>query len=167
MNLTGDSDRSPRHLKESHLGIAALAAAALFLVLAVAYLGWGFMRRETGLPGKSSIRLPLYPAAQGVDVRTENPAAGAGWVGQLEITTFTTTHPITDVVVFYTGVLTEGGWETHIEAGDTEGWGGVYSQDGGLSVCLLNVVDVEGEVWCSIVCGDRAEPVEKPGLREE
>jgi hypothetical protein len=161
------SKRSPRRVKGDLLGIAALAAFALSLVLLLAYFGWGLLQSQTGLLGQPSIRLPLYPAAQAVDVRAENPAVDAGWVGQLEIATFTTAHPITDVVAFYTGSLAEDGWEVNIQAGDAHSWGGIYTRDGGHSVCLLNVFAVEGEVLCSIVCGDKAEPVELPGLHED
>jgi hypothetical protein len=120
------------------------------------------LQSESGPLGQPSIRLPLYPAALGTAVRSENPAADAGWVGPLEVATFTTTHPITDVVAFYAGALVEGGWETNTEAGDAESWGGIYTRDGGHSVCLLNAFVIEGEVWCSIVCGDKAEPIHIP-----
>ena len=95
-------------------------------------------------------------------MRTEGPPASSDWVGLLEIATFSTTHTITDVVAFYTGTLAEGGWEADVEAGDATSWGGIYTQDEGCSICLLNVFDVGGEVWVSIVCGDKAEPVGLP-----
>ena len=42
----------------------------------------------------------------------------------------------------------------------------------GTTICLLNVLDlstgsrqrIEGEVWVSIVCGDKTEPVDLPPL---
>ncbi|MBN1815063.1 MAG: hypothetical protein JXA14_24730, partial [Anaerolineae bacterium] len=105
---------------------------------------------------------PLYPAAQGVDVHAEAPSADAGWVGSLEIATFTTTHPIADVAVFYADAMVEAGWKTEIDAGDETSWGGIYTQNSGLSVCLLNAFDIDGETWVSVVCGDKAEPVDIP-----
>jgi hypothetical protein len=60
--------------------------------------------------------------------------------------------------------LFKAGWETEIEAVDETSWGGIYTQEGGLSVCLLNAFDIEGETWVSIVCGDKAEPVDIPPL---
>jgi putative inorganic carbon (HCO3(-)) transporter len=138
---------------------------ALFVVAILvtgAYLVWrAFPEAPSTQP---AIRLPLYPEAQGVDVHTEAPPAGAGWVGSLEIATFTTTHPIADVASFYTTTLAEVGWQTEVEAGDETSWGGIYTQEGGLSVCLLNAFDIEGETWVSIVCGDKAEPVDIPPL---
>lgn len=166
MSPARSSDGSIRHLMEDRLGVMALVTTALFLVLAAAYFGWSLLWNGTGLPGRPATRLPLYPAAQGVDVRSENPPAEAGWVGQLEIATLTTTHSITDVVAFYTGALAEGGWETNVEAGDAESWGGIYTRDGGHSVCLLNVFAIQGETWCSIICGDKAEPVDLLSLLE-
>jgi putative inorganic carbon (HCO3(-)) transporter len=143
-----------------------LLAAALLLALALLVVGVSLI--QSMLPGvpstRSDVRLPLYPAAQGVEVRTEAPPADTGWVGALEIATFTTTHPITDVAGFYTDVLVEAGWEAESEAGDETGWGGIYTQEGGLSVCLLNAFDIEGQTWISIVCGDKAEPVDVPSL---
>jgi hypothetical protein len=37
-------------------------------------------------------------------------------------------------------------------------------QEGGYSVCLLNVFSMEGETWVSVVCGDKEEPVNLPSL---
>jgi hypothetical protein len=144
-----------------------VAVLTLALFSTGVYFGYRLLQSESGLPGQPSIRLPLYPAAQGAEVRSENPAADAGWVGSLEVATFTTTHPITDVVAFYTGALAEAGWETNTDAGDAESWGGIYTRDGGHSVCLLNAFVIEGEVWCSIVCGDKVEPVDLPGLHKD
>jgi putative inorganic carbon (HCO3(-)) transporter len=146
---------------------------ALFVVAILvtgAYLAWRALPEAS--PAPPAIRLPLYPEAQGVDVHTEAPPAGAGWVGSLEIATFTTTHPIADVASFYTTTLAEVGWQTEVEAGDETSWGGIYTQEGGLSVCLLNAFapstgsgqSIEGETWVSIVCGDKAEPVDIPPL---
>lgn len=145
--------------------IAGVTLAALVVVLgAGGYCGWRALQRGESFPVQPSIRLPLYPGAHGADVRTESPSADSDWAGLLEIATFTTTHPITDVVTFYTAALAEGGWETDIEAGDATSWGGIYTQDEGLSVCLLNVFDIAGEIWVSIVCGDKTEPVDLPPL---
>ncbi len=143
---------------------ATLIVVAIVLLSAASYLGWQVLQQVGASPSHPSLRIPIYPAAQGVDVRLEAPPADAGWVGSLEIATFSTTHPIADVVAFYTGALAEAGWETNIEAGDATSWGGIYTRDGGYSVCLLNVFDIEGEVWASIVCGDKAEPVDIPSL---
>ncbi len=149
------------HYARTHPWPVTIIALFFVAILATgAYLGWRAFQ-ETPL-AQPAARLPLYPAAQGVEVRTEDPPADAGWVDLLEITTFTTTHPITDVVVFYADVLAKAGWKTEIEAGDETSWGGIYTQEGGLSVCLLNVFDLEGETWVSIVCGDKAEPVDIP-----
>jgi putative inorganic carbon (HCO3(-)) transporter len=136
--------------------IVTLLTAGGYLALRTLHVGVS--------PGHPTLRLPIYPAAQGVDVRSEASPADAGWVGSLEIATFTTTHSITDVVAFYTGALAGAGWETNVEAGDATSWGGIYTRNEGYSVCLLNVFDIEGEVWASIVCGDKAEPVDIPSL---
>jgi putative inorganic carbon (HCO3(-)) transporter len=165
--VTRHASRLTHYVRSHPWPVAAVAFLTLALLLAGSYLGYRLLRSEAGLPGGSSIRLPLYPAAQGIEVRSESPAADGGWVGQLEVATFTTTHPITEVVAFYTSALTEGGWEANTEAGDAESWGGIYTQNEGHSVCLLNAFVIEGEVWCSIVCGDKAEPVDLPGLHEE
>lgn len=139
---------------------AVVCALIVLLLGAGGYLAFRVFQQAGASPGHSSLRLPIYPAAQGVDVRSEAPPADAGWVCSLEIATFTTTHPITDVVAFYTGALAEAGWETNIEAGDATSWGGIYTRDQGHSVCLLNAFDIEGEVWASVVCGDKTEPVD-------
>ena len=146
----------------NYRGIGRVAAIALVVALlgTGGYLTLRGLQQWNGGQARPAIRLPLYPASQGADVRIENPPVEAGWVGQLEVATFTTTHPISDVVAFYTGALAEAGWETNIQAGDAESWGGIYTRDGGHSVCLLNAFVIEGEVWCSIVCGDKTEPVE-------
>ena len=136
-----------------------LSLVVLALLAAAVVLAWRVLRPGSTQP---AMRLDLYPAAQGVDVRTESPAADAGCVGPLEVATFTTTHPITDVVRFYSGALAEGGWHTESEAGDATSWGGIYTRDGGHAVCLLNVFDIEGVTWTSIVCGDKEEPVDLP-----
>jgi putative inorganic carbon (HCO3(-)) transporter len=143
---------------------AILIVVAIALLSAAIYLAWQALQQTGASPSHPSLRLPIYPAAQGVDVRSEAPPADAGWVGSLEIAAFTTTHSITDVVAFYTGALAEAGWETNIEAGDATSWGGIYTRNEGHSVCLLNVFDIEGEVWTSVVCGDKVEPVDIPSL---
>jgi putative inorganic carbon (HCO3(-)) transporter len=151
------------HYARSHPGLIAIVALLVAGVLATGtYVGWRAFQETS--PVWPSIRLPLYPEAQGVDVRTEAPLANTGWVGSLEIATFTSTHPITNVVAFYTGTLAQMGWETEIEAGDETSWGGIYTREGGLSVCLLNAFDIDGETQASIVCGDKAEPVDIPPL---
>lgn len=147
----------------AHPFVTGLLVSAL-LVAAAGGAAWAIQRGQHLLPGAPQVRLPVYPGAQNVDVRAERPSEGSGWTGPLEIATFTTTHPITDVVAFYTDTLDEAGWETDIETGDATSWGGIYTQDGGRSVCLLNLFDIEGEVWISIVCGDKNEPVDLPPL---
>lgn len=158
--LTHHGSRITHYVRAHPWLVAAVILLSLALLVASVYLARGVLPEAPS--ARSGIRLPLYPAAQGVEVRTEDPPADAGWVGVLEIATFTTTHPITDVAGFYTDALAEAGWETEIEAGDETSWGGIYTQEGGLSVCLLNVFDLEGETWVSIVCGDKAEPVDIP-----
>jgi putative inorganic carbon (HCO3(-)) transporter len=157
------------HYARTHPRLIAVVALLVIGILAAGiYLGWRALPETP--PAQPAIRLPLYPEAQGVDVHTEAPPADAGWVGSLEIATFTTTHTIADVAVFYADVLAEAGWETESEAGDETSWGGIYTQEGGLSVCLLNAFypsagsgqGIDGETWVSIVCGDKAEPVEIP-----
>lgn len=151
------------HYARAHIWLVAIMALFVVAILATGtYLGWRVLQK-TSLT-QPVIRLSLYPAAQGVDVRIENPPVDAGWVGSLEVATFTTTHTIADVAASYTDILTEGGWETEIESGDETSWGGIYTQEDGLSVCLLNVFDIDGETWVSIVCGDKAEPVDIPPL---
>jgi putative inorganic carbon (HCO3(-)) transporter len=145
--------------------LAAATLLALALLVAGVYLAWGALPKAPS--ARSSIRLPLYPEAQGMEVRTETPSTDTDWVGALEIATFTTTHPITDVAGFYTDALVEAGWETEIEAGDETSWGGIYTREGGLSVCLLNAFDIEGQTWISIVCGDKAEPMDIPPVPAE
>ena len=142
---------------------AALAAGLVILLGLGGYVGWRSLAGEGGLL-RPSIRLPIYPEAQGLDLRAESPPGNAGWVGVLEVATFTTTHSIDDVVAFYDRELDAGGWETDIEAGDETSWGGIYTREGGHSVCLLNVFDIEGEVWVSILCGDKEEPVDLPPI---
>lgn len=127
----------------------------LLAVLAVG--GWGLWRMIVGanageVPGTV---LPVYPAAGEVTSRTESPAPGSGWTGPLAITTFTTTHPITDVVNFYSGALTEGGWVAEVESRDGLGWGGVWARDGGQEVCLVNLFQMERETSVSVMCGRR------------
>jgi hypothetical protein len=151
------------HYARSHPWLIAIVALSAVAILAAStYLGWRLLKEIP--PAPPAIRLPLYPIARGVEVRAETPPADAGWIGSLEIATFTSTHPITNVVLFYTDTLAEMGWETEIEAGDETSWGGIYTREGGLSVCLLNAFDIDGETWVSIVCGDKAEPVDVPSL---
>jgi putative inorganic carbon (HCO3(-)) transporter len=161
---TSPGSRLTQHFLTHPWLTAALIVAAIALLSATIYLGWQTLQQMGVSPGHPTLRLPIYPAAQGVDVRSEASPADAGWVGSLEIATFTTTHSITDVVAFYTGALAGAGWETNVEAGDATSWGGIYTRNEGYSVCLLNVFDIEGEVWASIVCGDKAEPVDIPSL---
>jgi uncharacterized protein YjeT (DUF2065 family) len=145
-------------------GLAAALAAGLVILLGLGgYVGWRSLAGEGGLL-RPSIRLPIYPEAEGLDLRAESPPGNAGWVGVLEVATFTTTHSIDDVVAFYDRELDAGGWETDIEAGDETSWGGIYTREEGHSVCLLNVFDIEGEVWVSILCGDKEEPVDLPPI---
>jgi putative inorganic carbon (HCO3(-)) transporter len=142
--------------------IGLLVAAGLWTIAGMAVVLFRLVSHSH--LGDPTIRLPIYPAAEGVSVRRENPSAGSDWVGLLEISTFSTTHPITDVVSFYENALAENGWATELEAGDTTTWGGIYTQDEGRSVCLLNTFVIEEETWVSILCGDKAEPVELPPL---
>ena len=147
-----------------HRRLAAVLAVGLVVLLGLgAYFGWRAVAGEGGLL-RPSIRLPIYPEARGLDLRAESPPGDAGWVGVLEVATFTTTHSLDDVVAFYDRALDAGGWETDIEAGDETSWGGIYTREGGHSVCLLNVFDIEGEVWVSILCGDKEEPVDLPPI---
>jgi putative inorganic carbon (HCO3(-)) transporter len=142
--------------------IAAVAFLALALLIAVAALGWRVLQH--GMDTQPAIRLPLYPAAQEIEVRAEDPPVDSGWVGKLEVATFSADDPLTDVATFYASALVKAGWKTEIEAGDETSWGGIYTQNEGRSVCLLNIFDIEGETWVSIVCGDKAEPVGIPPL---
>jgi len=124
----------------------------LLALLAVAgWAGWTALGRAA----QPAVDLPVYPGAEGLSVRTQSPPGGSDWAGPLAITTFTTTHPLTDVVGFYSAVLTEGGWVAEVEGGDEGSWGGVWVRDGGGEVCLVNVFDIEGEVWVSVVCGEK------------
>lgn len=161
---------APRFMRYTRAYRWLVAGLLLFLglalILAAAYLSWRALQEEGGPVEPPSMRLPLYPAAQGVDVRAESPPADSGWVGLLEIVTFTTTQPLADVMTFYATALTGAGWETEMEAGDALSWGGIYTRDSGHSVCLLNAFAATGaesegaaEVWVSIVCGDKSEPV--------
>ena len=147
----------------AHPWLIALAAFLTLVLLATSvYLGWrAFQEAPFTQP---SIRLPLYPGTQEIEVRTEAPAADAGWVGQLEVATFSTADPLADVAAFYADALAEGGWQIETAAGDETNWGGIYTRNNGLSVCLLNAFDIEGQTWVSIVCGDKLEPVQIPLL---
>ena len=143
--------------------VAIMVALVLVgLVSAGVVLGWRAERASEALPAGPSIRLPLLPDALGAEVGLEQPPADSDWTGLLEVATYSTTHSIADVVSFYSGALADGGWHAEIEAGDARGWSGIYWQDQGRSVCLLNVLDIEGEVWVSILCGDKSEPLEAP-----
>ena len=143
--------------------LAGVVLAALLASLTAVAL-WGWQAAQPGIrpPAEVTIRLPVYPAAQDVELRAEAPLEDAGWVGDLEVATFKTVDPLTGVQAFYTAALADGGWETAIEAADATSWGGIYTRNEGRSVCLLNAFDVEGQVWVSIVCGDKAEPVDLP-----
>jgi len=134
-----------------------VAAVAVGLVgLLAGGVWWAWTEEGPGqLSPAPSLRLPLYPAAQGVNVRSENPPADSDWVGLWEVATFTTTHSLTDVVAFYTTALAAEGWTAQSQAGDATGWGGIYQRDGGRQVCLLDLFDMDGEVWVSVLCGDR------------
>jgi putative inorganic carbon (HCO3(-)) transporter len=138
--------------------------AGLVLLLAAASAGGLHLLGGGRTPGQQpSVRLPLYPAAEGVAVRSEEPPADSGWSGPLEVATFTTTHPITEVVAFYFGTLAEAGWTTDSEAGDRTSWGGIYTRQGRRSVCFVDVFSIDSAVWSSIMCGDRTEPVDASG----
>jgi putative inorganic carbon (HCO3(-)) transporter len=156
--------RGAEERRSRRLWWIVVLAAVVLLMAAGGHLGWHALRQGSGPLAQPSIRLPLYPDAQGANVRTESPPADSGWVGLLEVATFTTTQSITDVVVFYTSTLAGSGWQTEMEAGDATSWGGIYTRDEGRSVCMLNVFAVEGEAWVSIVCGDKSEPVDLPPL---
>ena len=151
----------PRGWLRRRLWSAVVVLAVLVALVGVGIWAVRLAREAGGLPGAAPrARLPVYPAAEGVSVRTQSPPAGSDWRGLLEITTFTTTHPLTDVVAFYSAALAEGGWEVDVESGDGTSWGGVYTRDGGRTVCLLNLFEIEGEVWGSVLCGERTEPLE-------
>ena len=110
------------------------------------------------IPTPRSQRCPTIPSLQ---LRLDRT---------LEIAAFSTTRPITDLVNFCMGVLAEGGWDTDIQGGDATSWGGNYTHDEGRSIRLLDVLgslegparDIAGEVWTSVVCGDRFEPLHPP-----
>jgi putative inorganic carbon (HCO3(-)) transporter len=110
-----------------------------------------------------SIRLPLYPVAEDADVRTQDPPS-ASWAGPLEVATFTTTDSITQVIRFYSDALAVAGWQAYIETSGSMEWGGIYTSEGGYSICMLNVYHIERDVWTSIVCGDRTAPLDLPHL---
>jgi len=151
-----------RYLHSQRLLVIMLIC--VIILIAAAGIYWGTrVSDEMTLP-QSIARLPLYPNAQSADVRVEEPPADAGWAGSLEITTFTTTYPIANVVDFYTSTLADSGWQTDMEEGDETSWGGIYTQNGGRSVCLLNVFSIEKNVWVSIVCGDKIKPVDLPSI---
>lgn len=143
-----------------------LASLAMLLLAGVILGGVALVLREAGMAPveRATIRLPLHPDAQNVQIGSEAPLEGSGWVGQLEVATFSTTHPITGVVTFYVNALAEGGWEMEMQSGDGASWGGIYTHDGGLAVCLLNAFGIEDEVWVSVICGDKSEPVDLPPL---
>lgn len=143
--------------------LVPVALIILAIVAGAVYLHHSGALWNDAAVRQPAIRLPVYTATVGSEVRLQSPPSDGGWQGQLEIATFTTTHIITDVVGFYHNVLSEGDWITALEAGDAESWGGIYTRDAGLSVCLLNLFPVENEVWGSIVCGDKVTPVVLPG----
>jgi putative inorganic carbon (HCO3(-)) transporter len=157
-SITPRALRFTRYVR-THPWLIALAAFLTLVLLATSvYLGWrAFQEAPFAQP---SIRLPLYPGAQETDVHTENPAVDAGWSGELEVATFSTADSLADVAAFYTDAIAAGGWQIEAEAGDETSWGGIYTKNGGLSVCLLNAFDIEGQSWVSIVCGDKLEPVD-------
>lgn len=144
----------------------AIMVVVMFVVLVSAgvYLGWRAARDSEALPAEPSIRLPLPPDAVGAEVGLEQPPVDSDWVGLLETATYSTTHSTADVVSFYSDALAGGGWHTEMEVSDASGWSGIYWRDQGRSICLLNVFDVEGVVWVSIVCGDKSESLEVPPL---
>lgn len=138
--------------------------AATVVVLGVALvLGWRALAGAWDA-GPPALRVPLYPAAEGVETAVVDAPPDAGWVGPLETATFSTAHPIGDIAAFYRTALAEAGWTAQVEAGDDAGWGAVYTHDGGRSVCLMTALEVGGDVWVSIVCGDKAAPVDVPYL---
>lgn len=142
-----------------------IALIALLIAAGAVYLyhsGVPWQNAEGGLD-QPVIRLSVYAGADNSEVRLQSPPSEGGWRGQMEVATFTTTHTITDVMGFYHSTLNEDAWVTTLEAGDQESWGGIYTREAGLSVCLLNLFAVEDEVWGSIVCGDKESPVVLPG----
>jgi len=138
-----------------------VATLIVLVVLAAAGGGAALALRGEGLTlrGSSSIHAPFYPGSEEANVRIRDPEAGSEWLAPIETVTFSTTHPMTDVVRFYTEVLRADGWETFAEAGDALSWSGVLTQDEGRSVCLVGVFDVGGETWASVVCGRKDEPL--------
>jgi hypothetical protein len=142
---------------------AAFILSILAILTAGVYLGWHTL--QSTLPSQPTIRLPLYPTVQEVNVRAENPIPNTGWVGVLEVVTFSTTDPLTDVMAFYTNILAT--WKMEAQASDETSWGGIYTQNEGHSVCLLNAFETEEQVWVSIVCGDKRDPVTLPELSPE
>ena len=114
--------------------------------------------RERIAPGDAAPNCPAF-----VGIMSHGPSGDIWLRDYLQPAPKKPPHDISS----YTDALVKGGWETNIEAGDADSWGGIYTREGGRSVCLLNVFAIEGQVWCSIVCGDKAEPVDLPGLREE
>jgi putative inorganic carbon (HCO3(-)) transporter len=149
-----------------HRRAVAGAVAVLLVALGLAgYFVWPRAPWAGAPPPGPALRLPIYPGAAKSDVHLEDPPAGGDWQGKLEVGTFSTTQALTDVLAFYTETLGAGGWHTEIAAGDATSWGGIYTRDGGRAVCLLNLFAVEGQVWGSLVCGDKTEPVDLPALR--
>lgn len=149
-----------------------VAAGLLFLLLVAAGSTLLLRSSHLWLPqtvgvSQPVIRLPVYESATTSEVYQQNPPANAGWQGPLEVATFTTTDSLSEVVHFYHQIFLTSEWVTALESGDAESWGGVYTQQNGHSVCLLNVFVVQTDVLGSIVCGDKVEPVVIPPLFEE
>jgi putative inorganic carbon (HCO3(-)) transporter len=150
--------------------IAIVAFLTLILLVTSVYLGWRASQEASS--AQPAIRLPLYPTAREIEVRAETPTPNAGWVGRLEVATFSTADPLADVTSFYTDALAAGGWQVETEAGDETRWSGIYTKNGGRSVCLLNAStpppgseqNSGQETQVSIVCGDKLEPVDIPSL---
>ncbi len=154
--VTPHASRFTHYARTHRWPVAAIALFIVALISIGGYFGWRALRQIDISPAGPSIRLLIYPGAQDVRVRTEIPADGSGWTGSLEVATFVTTYPITDVAAFYTDVLSAAGWVTEIRTEDEGSWGGIYWRDGGREVCLLNAFRIEGKTTVSIVCGDKA-----------
>ncbi len=149
---------SPASRSAARWAVVGALLLITVLIFAGGSIGWRALRRAGAPPTAPSLRLSLYPDAQDVSLRAEIPAANAGWAGLLEVATFVSTHPLAEVVAFYTDSLAEEGWVAEVQAGDENSWESIYRRDTGQEVCLLNAFRMEGETRVSIVCGDKATP---------